>query len=269
MTCLCYCCITALRCHSGAANSFEGSLSLMNLIVALVSAQPFKARAGASFVAKSQYFGSKHHHTSHAHQWLECALSDCVRSVSKHAAIVTARTIGPNGPMLYSGSLWIALQPLISLFTSWTAHTQTGKQRQWILGSAFGAEGPRPPLKSNTGLLSCGEKARMGRLIIPTKMLWPPSICLRFRKSKPPVSLFAMRKSLRSSHMRCPESAPSVPIVMVINLLAPLFRARRGGVRRSQGSHYHATTPDKQTRLHSAGETRHFLWAIVILSPYC
>lgn len=90
-----------------------------------------------------------------------------VCSVSKHSAIVATLTIVPNGPMLYSGS-WIALQPLISLFTSWTEHSQTVRQKQRLPGSALGQKvcPRRALLKSHWELPVCVENARKVCLII-------------------------------------------------------------------------------------------------------
>lgn len=61
-----------------------------------------------------------------------------VLSVSKHKSIVASLTIAPNEPTLYSAFLWMLLQPVISLFTSWTAHTQTERQRARLLRSVWG-----------------------------------------------------------------------------------------------------------------------------------
>lgn len=58
--------------------------------------------------------------------------------------------------------------------------------------------------------------------------------------------------------MQCPESAPalSVPIVMVINLLAPLSPERSEVAFGEPGSHYHAITLNQQTNSIQRGDAR-------------
>lgn len=151
------------------------------------------------------------------------AHSGPVCSVLKHRAIVATLTIVPNGPMLYSGSLWIALQPLISLFTSWTAHSQTERQRQWLPGSALEQKAcpPRALLKSLRELPACEENVRKGLPNNLDKDAVTLSICLRLRKSKPPASVCEDKVILVISYAVSRAGPPlSVPIVMLINLLA-------------------------------------------------
>lgn len=179
MICLCYCCITVVLCHSASPNTFKGSLNLINLIVSLAIQDAgqgmvlkFNLRPEVNILVANTT--TLHIHTND----LSAHLGPVCR-VSKHRAIVAVLTIVPNGPMLYSGSLWIALQPLISLFTSWTAHSQTERQRQWLPWSALGQKAcpPKALLKSLRELPVCEENARKGCLIIQTKMLWPrPSV---------------------------------------------------------------------------------------------
>lgn len=170
-----------------------------------------------------------------------------VLSVSKHKSIVASLTIAPNEPTLYSAFLWMLLQPVISLFTSWTAHTQTERQRARLLRSVW------------------GQKARQ-RAALSQRQQRPPRLWLQREERSPhnwdkavvtpplpspPVHLssghqslrlpFAMRKSTRSSRMPRPLSYPPHShfgdhILMEMNLLAPLFRAQRGGIWRAQES---------------------------------
>lgn len=126
--------------------------------------------------------------------------------LSKHCAIVAALTIVPNGPMLYSGSQWMALQPLISLFTSWTAHSQTERQRQWLLGSVVGYTlcvsyhcPPKALLKSHREVPACDDN--MGLLNNLDKDAVTPSICLHFEEIK--ASCFHLRWGSYRGHLAC------------------------------------------------------------------
>lgn len=140
-----------------------------------------------------------------------------VLSVSKHKSIVASLTIAPDEPTLYSAFLWMLLQPVISLFTSWTAHTQTGRQRARLLRSVW------------------GQKARQ-RAALSKRQQRPPCLWLQREERSPnnwdkavvtppppPVHLssghqslrlpFAMRKSTRSSRMLRPLSYPPPTLV--------------------------------------------------------
>lgn len=115
---------------------FKGSPNRINLILGFNSAVQ---GAGQGMVLKFNLHQEvnilvANITTLHIHINGSSVLSGPVFSVSKQRAIVATLTIAPNGPMLYSGSPWIALQPLISLFTSWTTHSQTEKTKATASG---------------------------------------------------------------------------------------------------------------------------------------
>ena len=179
----------------------------------------------------------------------------------ENRAIVATLTIVPHGPMLYSGSLWIALQPLISLFTSWTAHSQTQRQRRWLRGECVRAGGSSTHRVCWRGS-DCDEKIKKGCLIVRTKMLWPrPSVCILGNR-KNPVSLCDVRVILVTSYaVSRVDPTLSFPIVMLINLLA-LSPEQSEVAFEELGSHNNATSPGPA----QGSRQQAFLWAIFISS---
>lgn len=83
-----------------------------------------------------------------------------------------------------------------------------------------------------------------------------PSICLHFRKSKPPVAI-CDEKVIPVISYAVSRVSPtlSVPIVMVINLLA-LSPEHSEVAFGEPESHYHATTQDQQTNSIQQGDAR-------------
>lgn len=96
-----------------------------------------------------------------------------------------------------------------------------------------------------------------------------PSICLHFRKSKPPVAI-CDEKVIPVTSCAASRVGPTlgVPIVMVINPLA-LSPEHSEVAFGEPERHYHATTQDLQTNSIQQGKRQQaFLWAIIILSLY-
>lgn len=111
--------------------SFKGSPNLINLIASKVLVQLFRIAGGrawcsSSICRKKLMFWEQ----TSPHFNSTSMVRVHTRGLDQNRSIVaTLNNSAKWAHAVYSGSQWIALQPLISLLTSWTAHSQTERQR--------------------------------------------------------------------------------------------------------------------------------------------